>query len=71
MELSRQLTGTGVNGNILAFSMRDDGQGHGSWSQNICGFLGEARSGGDLPEPNSRVHLVTSWGHMKGRKVNK
>lgn len=26
---------------------------------------------GDLPEPNSRAHLVTSWGHVKRHKVNK
>lgn len=26
---------------------------------------------GDLPEPNSRTHLVTSLRHVKGHKISK
>lgn len=44
----QESTGTRVNGDILGSSVPDEGQEHGHWSQNVCGFLGEGE-GGDFP----------------------
>ena len=50
-ELSRLLTGTVMNVDVLESSVPDNGQEHGHWSQNICGFLGKGGGGETFLSP--------------------